>query len=84
MKKVTFFIIMIVSTLLCSCGTTANYASADSWEDGIYYRKSQERTQEIFTDNKEIEDLVHKTKRKREDILRQLSSPTQSRNRIPH
>ena len=62
MKKVTFFIIMIVSTLLCSCGTTANYASADSWEDGIYYRKSQERTQEIFTDNKEIEDLVHKTK----------------------
>ena len=62
MKKVTFFILMIAGALLCSCGTSANYASSDSWEDGIYYRRSMKNTQEIFTENKEVEELVQKTK----------------------
>ncbi len=61
MKKVTFFILTIVGAILTSCSSMAHYTSADSWEDGIYYRKSQQQAINIEEENKEIEELVRKT-----------------------
>lgn len=63
MKKVTFFILSLVGALLSGCGTTHQYASADSWEDGIYYRRDSHAEESRASESQKIQELIDQTRK---------------------
>lgn len=61
MKKSLILLSICSAVLLTSCGTSSYYASS-SFEDGIYYRPSQESRAKVEADNAEVRRLIEQTR----------------------
>ena len=61
MKKSLILLSFCSAVLLTSCGTSSYYASS-SFEDGIYYRPSKDVRQEAAADNREVRELIDRTR----------------------
>ena len=62
MKKSLILTAACFTAILCSCGTSSSYYAYSGFQDGIYYRASEEDRKEAEADKKEINDLIDRTR----------------------